>query len=204
MSIFVDHPNAQTIIPNQVVYIPDYFSNACEFKDLLASEITWSQGRVKIFGKEHATPRLQSWVADEGITYKYSGKTNHPLPWTATLEKLRNQLNKSFNLELNSALCNWYRNGEDSNGWHSDNEPELGQNPTILSLSFGATRKFQLKNRETGELINLSLEEGSLLIMFGESQKQWKHQIPKQRRVLDDRVNITLRKTFKKISKSQS
>ncbi len=126
------------------------------------------------------------------------------LPWTATLEKLRNQLNKSFNLELNSALCNWYRNGEDSNGWHSDNEPELGQNPTILSLSFGATRKFQLKNRETGELINLSLEEGSLLIMFGESQKQWKHQIPKQRRVLDDRVNITLRKTFKKISKSQS
>lgn len=200
----INHPQSQVIVPDQVIYIPDYFDNAGELKKLLTSEITWSQGIVKIFGKEHLTPRLQSWVADEGITYKYSGKTNYPMEWSPAIKKLKEEINKDLGLELNSALCNWYRDGEDSNGWHSDNESELGNDPTIVSLSFGATRKFQLKNKETGELINLLLEEGSLLIMYGKCQRQWKHQIPKQKKVLDDRVNITFRKTFKKISKSQS
>tara|TARA_R110002072_G_scaffold64203_3_gene159445 strand:+ start:55273 stop:55875 length:603 start_codon:yes stop_codon:yes gene_type:complete len=196
----------QIIIPDQIFYYPNFLSESenKEIKLCMESSIVWTQGLIKIFGREVLTPRLQSWIADDGITYTYSGKENIPEQWPKELIKLRTRINKEFNLNLNSALCNLYRNGNDSNGWHSDDEKELGKNPVIASISLGVERKFQLKCKKTNERIDLNLESGSLLIMKGNSQSQWKHQIPKQRKIEGKRYNITFRETFKKISKSQS
>ena len=118
----------------------------------------------------------------------------HPKPWTEELMLLKAKIEALTNSSYNSVLANLYRDGKDSNGWHSDDEKELGENPTIASLSLGSSRVFQLKHKATGERRNILLESGSLLIMSGELQKNWKHQIPKKSKIFEPRINLTFRK----------
>lgn len=161
----------------------------------LQEEIPWRQDSIRIAGKETPIPRLQAWFGDPGMTYTYSGLTLVPTPWTETLLQLKKQIEDYGDHQFNSLLANLYRNEQDSVGWHADNEPELGQNPVIASLSLGAVRTFQLKHRQHPERkLALELGSGDLLIMKGTLQHFWQHQIPKSRQPCEPRINLTFRK----------
>ncbi len=163
-------------------------------EDLLATlvnEVEWEQKHLVMFGREVAEPRLSAWYGDEG--YTYSGITLEPRPLTPTLEQLKSLCERESGSYFNSVLINLYRNGDDSMGWHADDEPELGVEPVIASLSLGAARRFKFRHRRTREIVDHDLTGGSLLVMSGASQSAWTHAIPKQKRVFDARVNLTFR-----------
>ncbi len=161
----------------------------------LHTTIQWRQESVKVFGRVHPQPRLVSWVADPGLSYTYSGLKLEPEPWTPLLKKIKNEVETETKEQFNSVLLNLYRHEKDSNGWHSDNEKELGDNPIIASLSFGEERDFLIKHTtREGWSQKIRLENGSLLLMRGETQHHWKHSLPKRSRPLGPRINLTFRK----------
>ncbi len=154
----------------------------------------WQQDRIRLYGREIALPRLQAWYGDSGCTYQYSGITLHPMAWTPWLLEIKERIDQVLNISLNSVLINLYRDGQDSNGWHADNEPELGAEPVIASLSLGAVRRFRLRNNsDKSQTINLDLNPGSLLVMSGATQQYWQHCIPKTARKVEPRINLTFR-----------
>lgn len=166
---------------------------AWELFESLIHEIDWRQERIKIFAKVHNVPRLSCWMADAGLDYRYSNITMHPVAWSRSLAKIRDRLQLCTQNPFNSVLINYYRDGQDSNGWHSDDEPELGIDPVIASISLGAARDFQLRHKLNKQLRqSLSLEHGSLLLMKGSTQRYWQHQIPKRAKV-GARINLTFR-----------
>jgi len=184
-------------MPDAEVYFYAEFFTPAEsdalFADLSAS-IAWEQRAITIMGKQIMQPRLIAWYGDEGTTYRYSGLTVHPNPWTPTLLTIRQRLQTVSSASFNSVLLNLYRDGNDSVGWHSDDEPELGTNPVIASLTLGAARAFQFRHRTNRDLrVNLELTHGSLLIMAGATQHHWHHQVPKTRKPLPPRINLTFR-----------
>lgn len=154
----------------------------------------WEQGKITIFGKEVLEPRLRCWYGEKG--YTYSNSYLPPSPFPNYLIPIKKQIENITKATFNSVLMNYYRNGNDSMGWHQDNEPELGKNPVIASLSLGQDRFFHLKHNETKELVKLNLTHGSLLIMKGEIQHYWKHQIPKTKKIIEPRINLTFRKIW--------
>jgi alkylated DNA repair dioxygenase AlkB len=161
--------------------------------DALHREIPWEQHRLRIFGREVGSPRLSCWIGDEGTAYKYSGTLFEPLAWTPTLASLRDELATRFELRFNSVLANLYRDGRDSMGWHSDAEPELGDEPVIASLSFGGVRRFRFRSRVTKRVaLGIDLGSGSLLVMRGATQRVYQHDLPKVARA-GARVNLTFR-----------
>ncbi|MBF2052809.1 MAG: alpha-ketoglutarate-dependent dioxygenase AlkB [Candidatus Sericytochromatia bacterium] len=163
------------------------------FAQLLA-EIPWQQGQVRLFGKWLNEPRLSAWCGDAESVYTYAGRQLAPLPWHATLQRLRQALQIFLKQPFNSVLLNYYRHGDDSMGYHRDNEPELGPEPVIASLSLGATRRFVLRQLSAPhERIALPLAHGDLLLMYGHSQRDWQHALPKQKRVSAPRLNLTFR-----------
>lgn len=159
----------------------------------LIRTIDWQQGEIRIFGKVHPEPRLSAWYGDPQAAYRYSSKRMLPLPWTPELFQLKGQLESARVGRFNGVLLNLYRDGEDYMGYHADNEPELGPEPIIASLSLGAERRFLLKQRQTGQKHTLLLESGSLLVMSGPTQQHWLHSLPKARRVKEPRINLTFR-----------
>lgn len=165
--------------------------------DAVREETPWARERIRLFGREVDVPRLTAWVADDGVTYTYSGLTHEPSPWTPTLRAIRARLRATTGIDFNGVLLNRYRNGEDSMGWHADDEPELGRAPTIASVSLGATRTFQLKHRTRADVarVDLDLAHGSLLVMRPPTQAHWLHQIPKRRGrgAPGERINLTFR-----------
>ncbi len=163
------------------------------YKKLL-SDIEWKQEPIKIYGKMIMQPRLTAWYGEQGKDIFYSGISMKPYPWSAALLEIKERVEKILQVKFSSALLNLYRDGNDSLGWHRDNEKELGPNPTIASVSFGASRTFFLRDYKTkSEKHSIELEHGSLLVMKKETQHHWEHSIPKRKRVLDPRVNITFR-----------
>jgi alkylated DNA repair dioxygenase AlkB len=161
--------------------------------DALHREVPWEQHRLKIFGRDVGSPRLSCWIGDEGTAYKYSGTLFEPHAWTPSLAVLRDELAARFELRFNSVLANLYRDGHDSMGWHSDDEPELGREPVIASLSFGAVRRFRFRSRETKRVsLALDLASGSLLVMRGATQRLYHHDLPKTARA-GARINLTFR-----------
>src|SRR5690606_28110797 len=135
---------------------------------------------------------------DPGMTYRYSGLTLEPLPWTPALAAIRQRIEEYSDCHFNSLLANLYRNEQDSVGWHADNEPELGENPALASLSLGETRDFLLKHRDHPEQkVTMALEHGDLLIMKGALQHHWLHQMPKSKAQCGPRINLTFRRIFK-------
>lgn len=160
----------------------------------LIQTIEWRQDWITIYGRSLPQPRLTAWYGDSGKSYTYSGLTLHPTAWTPTLLDLKAKVDALVEVAFNSVLLNLYRDGNDSMGWHSDDEPELGLNPVIGSLSLGGTRRFRLRHRfEPGLKHHLELTSGSLLLMQGTTQHYWQHQVPKTKRSVRPRLNLTFR-----------
>ncbi|MEH0156082.1 alpha-ketoglutarate-dependent dioxygenase AlkB [Limibacter armeniacum] len=185
-------------IRDGVLFYDEHFyknDEADQLYQLLENEIEWEQEELKIFGKWYKVPRKTAWYADKGVRYKYSGVVHEPIPWTAGLLEMKAKIEAYTGHSFNSVLLNWYRNGSDKMGWHADNESELGENPIIASLSFGETRRFDLRYQadKTEPKVQLHLAHGSLLIMGGTTQHFWQHQIPVQKKIEKGRINLTFR-----------
>ena len=164
-------------------------------KTISWKNINWRLDAIKMFGKMVLQPRFTAWYGDENKSYKYSGLTMKPEAWNDGLLFLKNKIEKIANTSFNSVLLNWYRDGGDHMGWHQDNEPELGKNPTIASVNLGATRRFLIRNKEIpSEKIEIPLHHGTFLLMQGEMQHYWQHSIPKAAKVKTTRLNLTFRK----------
>ena len=158
----------------------------------LRAQIGWRQDVMRFGRKQVLQPRLTAWYGDDGKTYVYSRIRNNPLPWTPLLLTLKAKAEAFAENAFNSVLLNYYRDGGDSVGWHADNEPELGERPVIASLSFGATRTFELRQRTTGKVARLPLTSGSILVMRGTTQHRWVHRVPKEPGSAG-RINLTFR-----------
>lgn len=174
-----------------------YFFNdqiADDLYDDLLNNMNWQQGTISLFGKSHLVPRLEAFYSINGQTYGYSNKQLIPNNYFDSLSKIHESIEDKCGYNFNSVLANYYRDGNDSNGWHSDNEKELGINPVIASTSFGAERRFDLKHNLTKEKISFALSHGSLLIMGGSLQHNWKHTIAKTKKNKAGRINLTFRK----------
>jgi len=172
------------------------FLPATEADDALAAlldEVSWAEHDLVLFGKVVAEPRLSAWVGDPDVTYTYSGVRRSPDAWTPALSMLRAACETALDARFNSVLANLYRSGEDAMGWHADDEPELGPEPVIASLSFGDERRFDFRHRDTGETIGVVLPHGSLLVMRGPTQTHWKHRIARTSKSHGPRVNLTYR-----------
>ncbi|MFT0173770.1 alpha-ketoglutarate-dependent dioxygenase AlkB family protein [Paraburkholderia mimosarum] len=166
---------------------------AAEALTRIIAEADWRQERIRTPGGWVDQPRLTAWQGDEGAVYVYSGIRNVPQPWSATVAELRDAISALCGVRFNSVLLNRYRSGADSMGWHADHEPELGPEPVIASLSLGATRRFDLRHNATGVVRSFRLTSGSLLVMQGMTQAQWRHRVPKEPAVCGERVNLTFR-----------
>lgn len=160
----------------------------------LAKIVDWRQDWITIYGRSVPQPRLTAWYADPGKSYTYSGITMIPAPWLPILRDLKAEVDAIADVMFNSVLLNFYRDGSDSMGWHSDDEPELGHNPVIGSLSLGGTRRFMLRHRFDKNLKHrMELPSGSFLLMRGTTQHCWQHQVPKTKRPVSPRINLTFR-----------
>jgi alkylated DNA repair dioxygenase AlkB len=160
----------------------------------LVTTVPWSSQTITMFGKQHVEPRRTAWFGDDGASYTYSGITMSPLTWTPLLTSLRKICEEHSGASFNSVLLNLYRDGNDKMGWHADDEPELGVEPIIASLSLGVTRRFRFRHRTTKEIVECELPTGSLVVMSGLSQKCWVHEVPRQKRITTPRINLTFRK----------
>lgn len=167
-----------------------------EWFDWLERSLAWREESIQLFGKRYRQPRLLAWYGDAGASYRYSGVVHEPRPWLPELEGLRRRVEHLTGARFNSMLANLYRHERDSMGLHADDEPELGPRPVIASLSFGQTRTFRLRHRQRGDLkpVRLPLTSGSLLVMRGDTQRYWKHEVPKERSPCGPRINLTFRR----------
>ncbi|MBO0593119.1 alpha-ketoglutarate-dependent dioxygenase AlkB [Cellulophaga sp. E16_2] len=177
------------------LYIPNFYdkTKADSYLKAFIENVKWKQESMNMYGKQIPFPRLTSWYGDSDNSYSFSGITLQPHPWSKELLEIKKDIEPKSGVQFNSVLLNRYRNGNDSISWHTDAEKELGKNPIIASVNFGAERKFQLKHIGTNEKIEIVLKHGSLLIMMGELQHYWKHQVPKTKKVQTERVNLTFR-----------
>lgn len=187
--IVFDLPDAE------LEYYPNVFDSATSTMlfEKLIQEIPWQQDEITVYGKTHPQPRLTSLFGNEGKPYAYSNIVMHPHAWSPLLMYIKNEVEEVCQEQFTTVLLNLYRDGKDSNGWHSDNEKELGRNPVIASVSFGAERSFHLQHNTKEIKQKIILESGSLLLMKGSTQHFWKHQIPKTTRPTGPRINLTFR-----------
>jgi len=185
-----------TVIENgEYIFYPNFFSKS-ESDSLLKnlrSNIIWKQESMNMYGKRIDFPRLTAWYGNNDKPYSFSGITLQPLPWSSEILSIKSKIEPVAKTAFNSVLLNLYRDGNDSISWHTDAEKELGTNPVIASVNFGATRKFQLRHIKTKEKLEIVLTHGSLLIMQGELQHFWQHQVPKTSKVVGERINLTFR-----------
>ena len=184
-----------TILNGKYLFCPNFLDKELSDKYLkfLLSDIEWKQESMNMYGKTLDFPRLTAWYGDNDKPYSFSGITLKPNAWTRELLEIKYKIEAKCDAIFNSVLLNRYRNGQDSISWHTDAEKELGVNPIIASVNFGATRKFQLRHIETKQKIEFELTHGSLLIMLGELQHFWQHQVPKTSKVVGERINLTFR-----------
>ena len=163
--------------------------------EALREQIAWETHRIKLFGKEHDSPRLSCWIGDPGASYVYSRARFEPRPWPPVLAALRPRVDAASGVAMNSVLANLYRSGQDAMGWHSDDEPELGARPVIASVSLGGTRRFRFRHRrDHSRTFALDLPHGSLLLMSGDTQANWQHALPRTARPVAPRLNLTFRR----------
>lgn len=189
-------PTGLYVVDNgEYIYSPNFFSKteSDSFLKSLKENILWKQESMNMYGKQIDFPRLTAWYGDNDKPYKFSGITLQPLPWTTEILVIKTRIEPESNVIFNSVLLNRYRDGNDSISWHTDAERELGKNPIIASVNFGDTRKFQLRHIKTKEKLEIELSHGSLLIMQGELQHFWQHQVPKTKEFKTERINLTFR-----------
>jgi alkylated DNA repair dioxygenase AlkB len=177
--------------PDCVDYYPGWVDNADQLFELLRNDIAWEQHTITLYGRTVPIPRVTAWMAD--AAYRYSGIVNEPAPWPEALADLRERVRRELGADFNSCLANLYRDGTDSMGYHSDDEPELGPRPTIASISLGDRRRFVLRHLVSGERWSWDLGQGDLLVMRGKSQSEFAHAVPKTSRPVGPRMNLTFR-----------
>lgn len=195
--IFDIHNNITTELKDgEILYDRNFLSSveASRYFKILRNETAWQQDQIKVFGKVYDQPRLTALYANNNSPYSYSNITMYPSPFSATLLEIKEKVEQQLKQEFTTCLLNLYRHGQDSNGWHADNEKELGKNPIIASVSLGAERMFHMKHRtDNSQKIKINLTHGSLLVMSGSTQHYWLHQIPKTKKYVEERINLTFR-----------
>ncbi|KKL03356.1 alpha-ketoglutarate-dependent dioxygenase AlkB [Rheinheimera mesophila] len=184
----------------ELLFWPDWLSKhqADGCYQQLAQQLHWQQPAIKIFGKAVPIPRQQVWMGEPHCSYKYSGVLFEPEAWHPLVKQLTDQVNKLCQSRFNAVLLNWYADGQQHMGWHSDDEPELGDEPQIASLSLGQPRCFDLKHKTLGIQLKLELGHGSLLLMAGQCQAFWQHRVPKRAAATAGRINLTFREIKQK------
>ena len=180
---------------SEILYYPNFYDEvkADKLKELLLNKVPWQQDTIRVFGKDYLQPRLTAFYGNNGKALHYSNITMVPDEFSSDLLKIKDKIESCTKEKFTSCLLNLYRDGKDSNGWHADNEKELGVNPSIASLSFGETRRFHLKHKTKSLKHRIELEHGSLLVMKGTTQHYWQHQISKTKRKIGERINLTFR-----------
>lgn len=183
----------------QIYWLREFYppDQATAYFQRFLHHLAWQEEQLFIYGRWLKVPRLMAWYGDVGAQYRYSGVNHHPLPWIADLSLLRDRLEDYCQHRFNSVLANLYRDGRDSMGCHADNEKALGLNPKIASLSFGATRLLRFRHVASGCKLDIDLGHGDLLIMAGELQHHWRHELPKTRQHKQARINLTFRQILK-------
>jgi len=179
-----------------VIFYRTFFTEAQAdaFYEDLYRNASWKQEQIKLYGKLIDLPRRTAWYGDEGRSYTYSGITVIPNPWMPVLLEIKEEIEAVSRAIFNSVLLNLYRGEHDGVAWHSDDEPELGRDPVIGSVSFGATRRFQFKHkRDKSPRQKIDLPHGSYLLMRGRTQHSWLHQVPKETKPRGPRINLTFR-----------
>lgn len=173
-------------------------SRAASLFATLHRDIDWEARTLKMFGRIVEQPRRIAFQGDDGVVYRYSNDDYHAVSWHPDVAALRDRLADDLGVTFNSVLLNLYRGGRDGMGWHADDEPELGERPVIASISLGAIRRFVLRSRsEPTRRIELALSPGSLLLMAGDLQQRWQHQVPKTARPVGPRINLTFRRILR-------
>lgn len=168
---------------------------ASRLEAALRAGIDWQAEEILMFGRRVPVPRLVAWHGDPAASYTYSGTPHLPRPWTPELALIRDRVGALTGVEFNAVLLNLYRDGRDGMGWHADDEPELGRDPVIASVSLGATRRFCLRHRRRRNLrVDIRLAHGSLLLMGGSTQHHWLHALPKTTAPAGERINLTFRR----------
>jgi alkylated DNA repair dioxygenase AlkB len=193
---FTELPINLSLPGADVLFYPDWLETgfADSLMNTLRENIAWECHQIKIFGRVVDSPRLSCWIGDADASYVYSQTRFEPHAWLPELQSLRARLQNEFKCRFNSVLANRYRNGEDGMGWHSDDEHELGKQPVIASISLGATRRFSFKAKTSGaKAMHLELPHGSLLLMRGDTQKNYRHALAKTAKPVGERINLTYR-----------
>ena len=196
MELFKYDP-AHNLLPHDGIV--NYFgrvlnrTEADQYLQALLHHIAWKNDEAVIFGKHISTRRKVAWYGDKEFSYTYSNITRQALVWTEELKKLKAIVEELTGTIFNSCLLNLYHNGDEGMAWHSDDEKSLGKDSAIASFSFGEERKFSFRHKKSKEIISLSLEHGSLLVMKGATQTNWLHSLPKSKKITGPRVNLTFR-----------
>lgn len=180
---------------SELLYWPGFMARdrAASLQQLLLEQGQWQQPQIRIYGRQVAIPRRQWWMGDAEARYRYSATLFEPDPWHPAVAAVAAEVGEACGQRFNSVLVNLYRSGADHMGWHSDDEPELGERPVIASLSLGASRRFLLRHKHLGCRFELPLASGDLLVMAGDTQRYWSHALPKEARVEHPRINLTFR-----------
>jgi len=188
-------PELIDIHGGEILYFKNFLSESesRKYYQQLSETLIWDQPCITIRGKAVPIPRLQAWYGDEGTNYEYSGIKMRPNPWTRELELLIHKVSSKTGHKFNSVLANWYQHGGHSIGWHADDEPELGINPVIASVSLGEPRRLRFRSKDSDNTFHIEPESGSLLIMQGEIQKNWQHEISKTKKKVGGRISLTFR-----------
>ncbi|GGG40571.1 alpha-ketoglutarate-dependent dioxygenase AlkB [Dokdonia pacifica] len=196
MQLFSREPQKLQLPGANVTYYPNFLTleEATHYFKTIYEETQWQQDDIKVFGKVYPQPRLTALYATNSLPYSYSNITMYPKAFTFALSEIKKKVEAITTTEFTTCLINLYRDGKDSNGWHADDEKELGKNPTIASVSLGASRVFKFRDKKAKSSVHsMSLEHGSLLLMKDATQHNWQHQVPKTSKFVEPRINLTFR-----------
>ena len=194
-SLFEEPEQEVKLRDGEYIFIQQFFEleQSNFFFNVLMKETHWKQEYIKMYGKDIPCPRLMAWYGEQQSDYTFSGISLSAEPWTETLLAIKKKVEDKCETTFNSVLLNLYRNGGDSISWHADDEKELGKNPLIASVSFGGARKFKMRHKYFSDTVSLNLTHGSLLIVKGETQHFWEHEVPKTKKFVEQRINLTFR-----------
>lgn len=178
-----------------VAYLPAFIdANAADaLSESLETSLKFTRPSISMFGRQSKLPRDVAWIAEDGLQYGYSGVSTEPVRWPDFLMPERQHIEAAAGSVFNSVLVNRYRDGNDTVAWHSDDEPELGVNPVVASLSLGGTRRFLMRNKDSKAKWEFELAHGDLLVMHGACQSEFEHCVPRTKRVAEQRINLTFR-----------
>lgn len=201
MDLFSSETHPNLLVGNSVVELHPAVFNRAEsqsYFEALLAQIPWEHDEVILFGKRIVTQRKMAWYASNEIPYSYSNSTKNALPWNDVLTEIKSKIEALTDEKFNACLLNLYHDGNEGMGWHSDDEKSIVPQSTIVSVSFGSTRKFVFRNKKDKSQVSVMLESGSVLLMKGATQNEWQHALMKNQKVKSPRINLTFRQMIEK------